>query len=106
MKPTTWETKSSHVISVESQDIAVARLPADIRFEIETYDRMRADLSELLYEQEKLDCALQAKWAQIRDRVTALLKNSVAQTTKPQGNDHGHKEQKSSPTEQQPSREE
>jgi hypothetical protein len=100
MKPTTWDTSPTVVMSVGGQDVAVARLPQDIQFDIKTWDRMRQDLSDLLYEKEKLECALQTKERQIQQQVAVILNPATTTTTAtPKGNDNGpSKSKKPSPS--------
>lgn len=71
-----WEPNRTKEIFIDGKSIDVDSLPQEIRFEIETYDRIKADYLEILFEQEKIHLAMNAKYAQVISNIKKLYSPS------------------------------
>jgi hypothetical protein len=72
IKINSWKINESTVITVDGKTVAVATLPDDIRFDFQTYDRLRQEYLDCLYLQEKLHLAVNGKLNEIFRKIKAL----------------------------------
>jgi hypothetical protein len=68
-----WEPTKTLIITIDGKSIEVDSLPQEIKFELETYDRIKADYLDVLFEQEKLHLAMNAKYAQVVSNIKKLF---------------------------------
>jgi hypothetical protein len=78
IKLKSWTVSKTTVIQVEGVPVAVDTLTPEIKLEIETFDRIRQDYTNKLYELEVLHCALAGKRSEIEQAVKILQAEKAA----------------------------
>lgn len=82
----TWNVEKTDVLKLtnngNSTTIIIKELPDEIKFDVETYDRLRADYVQSLYEQHKLKLALEKQFNDILVKITNYQKSPEINQTK------------------------
>ena len=78
-----WKAEPTSIIWLdEDKPVTVNSLPDDIKFDLETYDRMRQSFLDLRYQMEIAQLAVSGKYNQI------VVKIKNATKTKPTGDEN------------------
>ena len=84
-----WKAEPTSVVWLDEKKqspVVVNTLPEDIKFDIETYDRMRQSFLDLRYQLEVLQLAISGKHGQIVMKIRALVDaQNVANATQTTG---------------------
>lgn len=65
-----WKTEKTEIIKVNDIPVIIKELPDDIIFDVETYDRLKADYVNCLYEQQKIKLAIETQFNTILAKIT------------------------------------
>ena len=83
-----WKTEKTEIIKIKDIPVIIKELPEDIIFDVETYDRLKTDYLDCLYEQQKLKLAIETQFNTILSKIMKLktdnpqMENSDDSTTK------------------------
>ena len=66
----TWKTEKTEVIKINGIPVIIKELSEDIIFDVETYDRLKQDYVNCLYEQQKLKLAIEAQFNTLVSKIT------------------------------------
>lgn len=87
MSNKSWTAEPTSIVWIdEKTPVPVNSLPDDIRFEIETYDKIRQEFLDIRFKLEVLQLAVSGKYNQIVVKVkNAIEANKPKQTTESHG---------------------
>lgn len=69
-----WTANKTNIIRIDEKIIVtIDMLPEEIQFDIETYDKIRQEYLNLLYEQDKLHHAVNGKLSSIINKIKNYL---------------------------------
>lgn len=81
-----WKAEPTSIIWLdEDKPVTVNSLPDDIKFDLETYDRMRQSFLDLRYQMEILQLAVSGKYNQI---VVKIKNATEVKKTNPTGDEN------------------
>ena len=66
---TSWTAEKTILINVNGVATPINTLPADIQFDILTYDRMRQELMDIIYNEKKLNLAIRGMLSEIENKI-------------------------------------
>jgi hypothetical protein len=87
---TSWTAEKTILINVNGVATPINTLPADIQFDILTYDRMRQELMDIIYNEKKVNLAIRGMLSEIENKILKYNepkrgKNDDQNTGKEQG---------------------
>lgn len=82
---TNWTAEKTVLFNIDGVPVAIKTLPAELQFDILTYDKMRQDYLNLMYQREKLHFALRGKLADIQEKIKVQM--TKTQPSKETSND-------------------
>lgn len=77
-----WKADPTSIIWLDQdKPVTVSSLPDDIKFELETYDRMRQSFLDLRYQMEILQLAVSGKYNQIVVKIKNATESKKTKST-------------------------
>lgn len=70
-KITSWTVESTTTIKLDNQVIDIKSLSSELRFEIQTFDKIKTDYAESVYKSQVLHLALNAQYQKIVSAIKA-----------------------------------
>lgn len=84
-KVKSWVAEKTDIINIDDRPVLVKSLPADLRFEIETYDLFKQEYLKVIFEYEKMRHALNSKLNEIMKKATLHITSAKPDIQKSTG---------------------